>query len=245
MVPLSFKRVFFLFLQALLLFSCSTSAVADLIGSTACFACHDAEEARWPKNPHAATKNGCEDCHGPGGAHQETMDKKEIINPGKIAGERQIALCGRCHFKPEGFSRKLWEDGTHAQSGIYCLNCHAPHQSNQAKLLTKSRVNSVCYSCHTDQKKSFEKGPHGLNGLRCPDCHSPHGSTQANLLRADSRRVCQSCHSQEPHHFIADRAGLQLKSLECVSCHALHLNKQYFLKFKKEELCVLCHKNIY
>jgi hypothetical protein len=42
---------------------------------------------------------GCENCHGPGAEHASTGDKTKIINPKNLSYERQLEVCGQCHFR--------------------------------------------------------------------------------------------------------------------------------------------------
>lgn len=231
-----------------ILLGVSPVKAATQIGSEQCFNCHDDKKESWPKNPHVSTEAACEACHGPGSDHQEKMDKKSILNPASLKEEEVNKLCGGCHFKKKGkLNARLWQESVHAQMGLSCLTCHHPHKVENPKLLLKEKVKLVCYRCHADRKPIFEKTPHGQKGLQCSDCHLPHGSGNKFLLRDKGKKVffCQVCHAEEPHHFLTDSNSSQMKELNCNSCHSLHIKEKKYLKYKKEELCIHCHKSIF
>ncbi|MBI5700523.1 cytochrome c3 family protein [Candidatus Saganbacteria bacterium] len=223
---------------------------AAFIGQDKCFDCHDEKKDLWLKNPHnnKTNKSACEACHGPGGAHQETMDKTKIINPANLDSDAVIKLCGACHFSKGGkLDQSVWGKSIHAQSGFSCLNCHDPHKAENPKLLVKSAPKEVCYQCHDDRKKVYEKRAHGKNNVQCSDCHAPHGSIYDKLLKKDSEgeHFCQACHKLEPHHFLSAKATIKMLKLGCTNCHMHNSNEEYYLKFKKEDLCIQCHKDYY
>jgi predicted CXXCH cytochrome family protein len=151
--------------------------------------------------------------------------------------------CLKCH--EEVSSR--FEKSAHAQMGFSCLNCHQPHDLKNPKLPRKKKIKTICYQCHDDKKKFFENRPHGIIGLECMACHLPHASDNQHLLRGkvDGKDFCQSCHTEEPHHFIADKRTRKMEKLKCVACHEAHSKEKKYLVDKKEDLCVNCHKAFY
>ncbi len=235
-----------IFILALLFFLLSLNAVfggeSAYIGSQACFACHSDQERGWPKNPHHLAEKGCEACHGQGGLHQESMDKKDIINPAKAD---PIKICGACHLEKGKLEPQSWTEGAHAKAGFTCLDCHALHKTGNPKLLAGKKVNELCYACHSDKEEIFRKGRHGRQGLQCTACHSPHGTKYDKMLKSEGNEVCQACHEREPHHFIADKQNKKMRRLPCTGCHQPHSSAKQYLIYKKGELCVHCHKSLY
>ncbi len=80
---------------------------AEYVGSQTCQACHDDLFTVFQKNPHVAVETNkkrgwdgkaCESCHGPGGKHAESTDKKDIRNPGKLATAEADRMCLACHL---------------------------------------------------------------------------------------------------------------------------------------------------
>lgn len=162
------------------------------------------------------------------------------------------AQCLECHNEYE----KSWPENPHSADGSAgCEGCHGAggdHQesSDPADIvnpanLAAEQLFEVCNSCHDDKKKSFSKSSNGSNDVGCLECHSPHGSKHEYLLANNGRELCQNCHDKEPHHFIADKINTKQKRLECIACHKKHSGEEHFLKYKKEELCVHCHKSFY
>ncbi|MBI5399946.1 cytochrome c3 family protein [Candidatus Saganbacteria bacterium] len=173
-----------------------------------------------------------------------------------LTGEQSENTCGRCHFTNskavaaqdhKKIYRELWLKSAHHQMGFSCLDCHDPHKIKNIKLLKANSVKWTCYVCHGDKKKTFEKSLHGKNGVECADCHQPHGSNNEPLLKNDEpgSYFCQTCHENEPHHFIANKITKKMESLRCLNCHKSHYAQKKFLKYKKEDLCVNCHKDAY
>lgn len=222
------------FLVVFILFSCSSAFGAGYIGSKACLDCHDKQEAVWKKSPHL----NCESCHGPGSAHEETNEKKDIIGPDKI----KSAVCGKCHNLP------FWEGSIHAQSDYTCIDCHNPHNVDNHKLLKEKNVKSTCSLCHGDNDEIFREPVHGNDKITCANCHLPHGSKNSQILLKDGvseRWFCQRCHSEEPHHFIINKRTVKMNNLNCIDCHKVHSTIKKHIKQKKEDLCSSCHKKYY
>ena len=133
---------------------------------------------------------GCESCHGPGGAHAQAMQKKDLskgVLLTKLTGVGGAALndaCGKCHrtaasvenldavakastqrFQPYGLS--LSACFKKSADKLTCVTCHSPHAD--ASTDTKG-YEKTCLSCHTaPQQKACPVNPKE----KCVSCHMP------------------------------------------------------------------------
>jgi predicted CXXCH cytochrome family protein len=93
-------------------------------GREYCATCHKTNYDLIMAGPHSVIQ--CENCHGPGTGHPETVKK---LTPGN---SRQ--LCFRCHsYLPYNGSGRAVVPGIdlnapHAPLGMECYSCHNPHQ---------------------------------------------------------------------------------------------------------------------
>lgn len=100
-----------------------------------CNFCHKSIRAQQNKTSHHPIREGklkCTGCHEHHGGFGPTQIKADSVNE----------LCYQCHAEKRG--PYMWP---HPAVEENCLNCHTPHGSNHAKLLT-SRMPQVCRNCH-------------------------------------------------------------------------------------------------
>ena len=133
-----------------------------------------------------------------------------------------------------------------------CVQCHNPHQSQQAKLMQKFThppfASGACDTCHAAgqgrqgridagrqprrcaslamriRPKHIEKAkvPHPGAQGDCTTCHNPHAGKTPGFLQPDPVQACLACHS--------DIADLQQKKVHhqpafsqgCATCHEPH-----------------------
>jgi predicted CXXCH cytochrome family protein len=115
--------------------------------------------------------------------------------------EKPKYLCLSCHSDVEAHLRSEMPHYP-AEEGM-CLDCHAPHFSQTAKL-TQPAVPDQCLACHDGEDKAFRAKHFDMAGaeLVCTDCHNPHSSESDGLF---SRNVhapfgegeCGVCHEAE------------------------------------------------
>ncbi len=159
---------------------CHTShAARDPVLSTAteagvCFECHQQQRTKSLKpfaHPVRHGKMSCSDCHGSHGYTGDGMMTRQTVND----------TCYECHAEMRG--PFLWE---HAPVPEDCGNCHDPHGSNYAGMLSM-RPPTLCQGCHTqaghpslpqDERGLPENTPSQyLLGQSCLNCHDQvHGS---------------------------------------------------------------------
>src|SRR3984885_9014291 len=83
------------------------AAPSDYVGSEACGTCHEDIYNAFQKNPHKLVDTqkrrgwegkACESCHGPGGKHAGSADKKDIVNPALMPPAEADRDCLKCHL---------------------------------------------------------------------------------------------------------------------------------------------------
>ena len=91
-------------------------------GKAYCNNCHQDKVEQIAPTPHSPIE--CENCHGPGIGHPETV---------KLAIGDSQELCLRCHaylpYAASGRSQIVGIDpSAHGLPGMTCVDCHSPHQ---------------------------------------------------------------------------------------------------------------------
>src|SRR5690348_12729866 len=163
------------------------AAKIDSIGTQTCKTCHEDIYNNWQKTPHWRTtldtkggesRQGCEGCHGPGGAHVESGgDKAKIFNFKEHTPKEINDRCMTCHAGGTQHMNAL--NSVHAKNDVSCISCHSPHHAKESEFLLVKAQPELCVSCHLQQKAEFNMPfRHRVNeGLvQCTDCHNPHGT---------------------------------------------------------------------
>jgi predicted CXXCH cytochrome family protein len=194
----------------------------DFPGSTRaisyeCMACHNAYPGAPAANrePAAEAKYmaplpqgiDCQRCHGAGREHIAAPGGAAIVNPAKLAPDRELEVCMQCHL--ETSSKTL------------------PHSIQKYGRAPFSYVPGQPLA---DFQLAFDRAP-GKNGdvevaggayrfrqsqcflksagkLRCTTCHNPHDVPHGEPALASYNQVCAGCHTA------AHRAAEN-----CVGCH--------------------------
>ena len=227
----------------------------EYAGSEMCGACHEEIAKTFAKTPHYIVETdkrrgfegkACESCHGPGAKHAESADKKDILNPGKVAGEPGSKNCLGCHLN-QPTRLGLLKNG-HIRHQVGCASCHSVHLGT---LVARSRreINQQCSGCHTDVWASFQR-PHAHRlregAMSCADCHNPHGSFLARAIRTEAGNSpnCISCHADKRGPFTFEHAPVRLEG--CRACHEPHgsANPRMLTRAEVRYQCLECHSNI-
>lgn len=138
-----------------------------------CFTCHSqqrAESFQYSHHPVREGKVACSDCHNTHGARGKFLLKQVNINE----------TCYQCHAEKRG--PLLFE---HPPVRENCDNCHTPHGSSQASLLTE-RMPYLCSSCHDHHSVVF--GNQDLPG-------GGRSVATGQALNGPQARSCTNCHS--------------------------------------------------
>jgi|SRR3990170_4629857 len=158
--------------------------------------------ASWANSSNAVDMVvGCEDCHGPGSAHPP---KSGIINPINLPVERQIEVCGQCHFRGASTA------GTHEYAYNEATGKNYKPGDTLANYITIAAPNTTggpgtwpdleTSRQHHQQWQDWQRAPgHSGNNINCFACHNPHqdiGYGHQLRLDNDDNSLClqSGCH---------------------------------------------------
>uniref|UniRef100_E6QIJ4 Putative multiheme cytochrome c n=1 Tax=mine drainage metagenome TaxID=410659 RepID=E6QIJ4_9ZZZZ len=146
--------------------------------TTLCETCHADVKPAFELRSHHKVNEGvmtCGDCHNP----HAPVDKQ---SPAAVANQNQI--CMNCHIDAAG--PFVYEHPPVRTEG--CISCHAPHGSENPRLLTKSNGNELCTQCHTAMPNYTAPGTkpfhnQATQSQACTTCHARiHGSNTSSFF---------------------------------------------------------------
>lgn len=168
---------------------------------------------------------GCEKCHGPGSVHLGNPTGG-IINPRKLAYDRNIESCGQCHSrgvsKPSGNYGYPWNDKDNKPYMVgEPLDRYYQFRPGEWGGMTAHAKS------HHQQWHDLLRSKH-YGKVTCTTCHDPHGGpNRYQLAKTDSNNdLCLSCHKRRygtpeavrkhtRHSYAPETTGTS----RCSSCH--------------------------
>lgn len=225
----------------------------NYVDKTKCLKCHQNQEKRLANTLHGQSVDArtpaskgemlCATCHGPGKAHAESGEKKDIKSFKVLSASAANATCLSCHENRK--THINWSGSKHDVRNVSCVSCHSVHnpKSESAQLKTV-RATETCVSCHKEQAIKFKKSSHmplTEGKMECVSCHTPHGSNNVKMLKVGNtvNELCVSCHTEKRGPFLWEHAPV---SKSCVTCHVPHgSNNDRMLVAKVPMLCQRCH----
>ncbi|QQX78872.1 DmsE family decaheme c-type cytochrome [Shewanella sp. KX20019] len=191
---------------------------------------------------------------------EATLDKK--FAEGKYS-PKGADSCLMCHRKSE----KVMDifNGVHGSvdsskspmAGLQCEACHGPmgkhnRGGNEPMIafgpdstLIAEKQNSVCMSCHKDDKRMDWNGGHHDNAdIACASCHSIHAAKDPVLSKNTELEVCTSCHTKQKAD-MNKRSSHPMKwaQMVCSDCHNPHgtMSDSDLVKPSVNDTCYSCH----
>ncbi|SDJ43358.1 hypothetical protein SAMN04488540_10844 [Ferrimonas sediminum] len=165
---------------------------------------------------------GCENCHGPGASHTQSMSKEDIVNPKDLEGDNKGTECSHCHQSghPAGYENKLFAEIPYKFNAEDSLS-KGQHFNVGDNLFDFYEFNIRDKWPGTDYFKQSKTHPmelagskHGQSGMTCTSCHDAH----SQKLKHKGDAQCTACHSDKAsaNHkmMIHDVVGAN-----CVDCH--------------------------
>jgi DmsE family decaheme c-type cytochrome len=184
-----------------------------------CLGCHETGHRGllgWEFSEHQRADLLCADCHDPhNGEPYHIRVSTELARNILPNAQPNTRLCVNCHA--EVASRLNLPSHHPVREGMLgCVDCHSPHESQQAQLGARTEK---CTQCHQAQA-----GPWIYNHTPvqedCGYCHVPHGATADNLLTANQPGTCVYCHSIAEFGTTHDPQAYMTR---CTDCHgAVH-----------------------
>ena len=209
----------------------------ERIGSAECVVCHEDVQGH---QRIAAYHSDCESCHGGGSLHEETEGAAEIRYPSNED-------CLGCHTVGRD-SHLQWGTGEHSRAGLYCSDCHNPHDTERHHLRNYSQPGSpdmdlgsrLCVECHRTVDAQFNYPSHHPvreGGMSCMSCHDPHEDQR--VAHGARNQVCASCHQDYMGPWIYEHPPV---TEDCGICHSPHgAVTQNLLGTMQPVICLSCH----
>jgi hypothetical protein len=197
-----------------------------------CIACHtgrsnllDPTTSRFNGKPFEQTAIGCENCHGPGGAHvrAETTHQgldagSQIVNPGRLSADLENNICMSCHEAGDsrvprpGKSYQDFRPGQPLDEAVSVfmvpIKQSDPDTHDHVQHFFEMSM-SKCYRATAGQ-------------LRCATCHNPHFEPEPEKKAAYFNQKCMMCHASRQCTLPqADRDKTSTAD-DCVGCHMPH-----------------------
>jgi len=200
--------------------------------------------------------------------HLETQDPylqkglpKDLLANGAALDKEERIVCQSCHQIHQGKTENLLT--LENETGQLCASCHQRQAPKDKKAARKAGVHPVNVKLEKPIKIRGEQ----VTKVQCQSCHRIHKGTLDTALFPDkikeAETLCIDCHQRQ--HAKDDKeaakkgihpmnieleepvkiAGVEVKKVGCLSCHAVHTGKPntpaLLQEHRNGELCESCH----
>lgn len=199
--------------------------------SDGCLACHAGEISadatvanRYsPDKPFVEESIGCERCHGPGATHVERYQKANqdlidhIVNPAKLDGARQEAVCNQCHLQGGRRVTRYGRNEFDFRPGDRLCDIWIVFQNAEPQTRDKT-MNAATQADQMHESMCYKKS----NRMGCSSCHDPHSIPKAGLKNQFYEAKCLKCHDgSTPSCSLSPN---QRETQSCIECHMPRLS---------------------
>lgn len=188
------------------------TVIPSVDGATQCVGCHVTNF-----KPDAKTWTelgvGCEACHGPGGAHADSMEIADIKTLKSLDSKKLNMVCGQCHA--------IGTDPT----GKYAFpTTFLPGDD----LATHFKLTDPGDSIRNRQYNDFLPSKHAEGGMKCTTCHDSHGNKAkaAPQLKQPITDQCLACHAATIVSLKA-HAPTAAADATCATCHMVKSSHKF------------------
>lgn len=234
---------------------------AGYVGEDTCLTCHSDYTRGYHDSAHGRVANprapkalqGCESCHGPGGAHVEDPAENPVLRFKFVEPELASEACLTCHRRGE---HALWEGSAHEARNMSCSSCHSVHSAQSPHARPGLGTIGVGAMSTTGGSDAVDGGlggqAQGANAqLTAPTemelCAQCHRDKVVKLDRSghmpvrEGKMTCSTCHN--PHGATNERALRHgtTPTESCATCHADKRGPFLWEHAPVTESCATCH----
>jgi hypothetical protein len=194
-----------------------------------CVVCHSGRSnllekttSRFTGKPFFQAAIGCENCHGPGGAHvrAETTHRglnsgTHIVNPGRLSADLENNICMSCH---EAGDSRIPQPGKNYGD----FRPGQPLDNAVAVFMVPLKPADPDSHDHVQQffEMSMSKCYRGTAGqLRCATCHNPHFEPRPDKKASYFNATCMNCHSNRQCTLPQAERAKTAPADNCIGCH--------------------------
>jgi len=163
----------------------------------------------------------CQRCHGPGRDHVKAISsgggmekvRAAILNPARLAPERQLEICMQCHL--ETTTRSLPHSIVRFDRGVFSFRPGEPLENYELNFdyAPGKGPKGLFEIAHTvyrlRQSACFLSTAGTPRAMTCTTCHNPHQALRGEEATAHYQAVCRQCHAATQHTVSGD----------CLGCH--------------------------
>jgi len=203
--------------------------------------CNGCHSVNYNIQTHTVTEwnVGCEDCHGPGSAHNKNPVSSNIVNPGDLNYVAGNNVCMPCHVQARPAQSPIqgqyydWPPEFYQAISRLGFKAALTRLQDYWKLEPHKLGESTFYyyadgTAHKNrmQGNDFVQSLMYRHGVTCYDCHDVHGTRYLFELKMPPDKLCSECHA--PH----SENGPYTSTLEahthhkpgsagssCIACH--------------------------
>jgi tetratricopeptide (TPR) repeat protein len=169
----------------------------------------------------------CQRCHGPGRNHVQAASKPgakledvraAIVNPAKLAADREAEVCLQCHLQTTEFSLphvvKRYDRGDFSYRPGEPLAAFELAFDYSPGTERDNWFQNVSTASRLQMSQCFLKS----NGaLKCTTCHDPHNIRHGEESAEHYNGVCRQCHASAFTALVA--AKKHTSETGCIACH--------------------------
>ncbi len=169
----------------------------------------------------------CQRCHGPGSDHVQKAEagakpeeiRGAIVNPARLAPERQMEVCLQCHLETTSFPLPnaivRYERGPFSYRPGQPLADFMLHFDEAPGKGVDDRFEIASAAYRLRRSACYLKS--AGNALLCTTCHNPHDIPRGEQAARHYTQVCRQCHTGAFDQLVA--SGRHSASDDCVACH--------------------------
>lgn len=189
-----------------------------------CINCHAGRAVPMPNQPGAfgdppfqELAIGCENCHGPGGAHVRSLGKQtgSIVNPAKLAPRLAENICMNCHQSGDARVFQRGKDFGDFRPGQWLFDTAVilkrPAQSREQQESDLLEHYSAMQASRCFRESNGKMG--------CLTCHDPHVQPRRAEVPEYFRAKCLGCHNDRSCSLPLKARREQNPPDDCVGCH--------------------------